>query len=69
MVRDISSNGQTFKTSSNCQLDSDSRSTDSSLRRDSRREFIDEDPRVYAYSSGDIEALDRIEYDRWFGRK
>ncbi len=69
MVRDISGNGQSSKTTLNCQLDSDSRTSESSLRRDSRREFVEEDPRVYTYSAGDIEALDRIEYERWFGKR
>jgi len=69
MVRDIPSEGRSSKTTANCQGDSDSRGLASSGRSFRREEFTQEDPRVYAYSSGDIEALDRIEYERWFGKK
>ena len=28
--------------------------------------FVNEDPRVMAYSEGDIAVLDRVEYERYF---
>jgi hypothetical protein len=48
---------------------SDSNESEVPFVRHMRSELAGEDPRVYAYSAGDLAVLERVEYDRWFGSK
>jgi hypothetical protein len=69
MVEDLSEDEEIFRASANSSSDPDSDGSDVPFVRHMRSELAGEDPRVYAYSPGDLAVLERVEYDRWFGKR